>query len=184
MADVRPRLLRPETAQDLDMARQLFREYAASLDFDLNFQDFDDELRRLPGDYVQPGGCLILAMLDAEPVGCVALRRISGRICEMKRLYITPTRRGTGVGRLLVETIIDSARQIGYEKMRLDTVPSMDTARCLYASVGFEEIEPYRYNPIDGATFMELDLSSISTQDQNDYSGYQYEQGRSGCHRR
>jgi ribosomal protein S18 acetylase RimI-like enzyme len=158
------RLLRPVTARDIDNVRQLFREYADSLDFDLDFQDFEDEMRCLPGDYAPPIGRLIVAMKVDEMVGCVALRRITDRICEMKRLYTKPYVRGTGVGRCLVRAIIDAAHRIGYEKMRLDTVPSMQAARRLYASVGFEEIEPYRYNPIGGATFMELDLTRCSQQ--------------------
>lgn len=159
MADPRKRLLRPVTVQDLDNVRQLFREYADSLDFDLDFQDFENELRRLPGEYAPPEGRLIVAMKVDEMVGCVALRRITDRICEMKRLYTKPCVRGTGFGRRLVQAVIDAAYRIGYEKMRLDTVPSMQTASRLYASVGFEEIGPYRFNPISGATFMELDLT-------------------------
>jgi ribosomal protein S18 acetylase RimI-like enzyme len=164
MAGDRPLLTRPETAQDLDRVRRLIRQYADSLDFNLEFQDFDGELRRLPGDYAPPEGCLIVAISDEEPVGCVALRRFEDGICEMKRLYILPSQRRTGIGRILVEAIINAARQIGYRKMRLDTVPSMKAARRLYKSVGFVEIGPYRYNPIDGATFMEIALSPISNQ--------------------
>lgn len=137
----------------------LLKKYAASLDFDLDFQDFEDELRQLPGDYTAPDGCLILAVSRTDPVGCVALRRIEDGICEMKRLFTIPALRGNGVGRLLVESVIKSAREMGYEKMRLDTVPSMKSARRLYVSVGFKEIRPYRYNPIAGATYMELDLT-------------------------
>lgn len=164
MADATPKLLRPEKLREFDMVRRLFNRYAASLDFDLDFQDFDDEMRRLPGDYAPPGGCLILAVLKKEPVGCVALRRIDDAICEMKRLYTVPSLRGTGVGRLLVESVIDAARNMGYNKMRLDTVPSMKSARRLYSSVGFEKIGPYRYNPIAGATYMELDIVPKSVQ--------------------
>jgi GNAT superfamily N-acetyltransferase len=163
-ADTKPKLLWPEKLTDYDMVRQLFTEYAASLEFDLDFQDFNEEIKRLPGDYAPPDGCLILAVMDTAPVGCVALRRIDGRICEMKRLYTVPSIRGSGVGRVLVTTVIQAARNIGYEKMRLDTVPSMKSARYIYASVGFEEIKPYRYNPIEGATYMELDLSSKTVQ--------------------
>lgn len=155
-------MCRPETDSDWDIVRQLFREYAASLDFGLEFQGFEDELERLPGDYVPPDGCMILAVGDAGPIGCVALRRISGWICEMKRLYTRPSARGKGVGRSLVAAVIAAARGIGYEKMRLDTVPAMASARRLYAAFGFREIEAYRYNPIDGATFLELDLTQGS----------------------
>lgn len=159
MPGIRPVLKQPETAQDLDTVRMLFEQYAAALDFALDFQNFGDELQRLPGDYAPPTGRLIVAMSGAEPVGCVALRRIAHDMCEMKRLYTVPSRRNIGVGRLLVEAIIDAARQIGYKTMRLDTVRSMKTARHLYASIGFTEIEPYRFNPIDGATYLELELT-------------------------
>ena len=164
MVDVDLKLLRPGSLQDLDMARQLFKQYAASLDFDLNFQNFDEELRRLPGEYAPPGGCLIIAMSNTEPVGCAALRRLDNGLCEMKRLYTVPSLRGTGVGRILVEAIVRAARQIGYVKMRLDTVPAMKAANRLYTSVGFVKIGPYRYNPIDGATFMELVLTPETIQ--------------------
>jgi 8-oxo-dGTP pyrophosphatase MutT (NUDIX family)/GNAT superfamily N-acetyltransferase len=160
-------LYRPETESDLVIVRQLFREYAASLDFDLDFQGFDDELARLPGDYAPPGGCLFIAAADARPVGCVALRRINDRVCEMKRLYTRPFARGAGVGRSLVGAVIGAARQSGYEKMRLDTVPSMKNARHLYLSAGFKEIDPYRYNPISGAAFLELDLTLSPEVDKN-----------------
>jgi GNAT superfamily N-acetyltransferase len=140
------------------MARRLFMEYAASLDFGLDFQGFDEEMKRLPGEYAPPGGRLLLAIMGATPVGCVALRRIDDRICEMKRLYTIASIRGNGVGRFLVTTVIQSARNIGYEKMRLDTVPSMKSARHIYSSVGFKKIRPYRYNPVAGATYMELEL--------------------------
>ena len=164
MDDARPTLYLPDKSTDYDMVRQLFREYAASLDFDLDFQDFGQEMKRLPGDYAPPDGRLILAIINTVPVGCVALRRIDAQICEMKRLYTIPSIRGNGVGLYLVTSIIQVARNIGYEKMRLDTVPSMKSARHIYASVGFKEIMPYRYNPIAGATYMELDLLSISIQ--------------------
>ena len=164
MVDARPKLYLPDNSADYDMVRQLFREYAASLEFDLDFQDFGEEMRHLPGDYAHPDGRLILALINTVPVGCVALRRIEDRICEMKRLYTIPSIRGKGVGRLLVTSVIQAARNIGYEKMRLDTVPSMKSARHIYASVGFREINPYRYNPIAGATYMELDLLPITFQ--------------------
>ena len=158
MVDARPKLYLPDKSTDYDIVRQLFREYAASLEFDLDFQDFGEEMNCLPGDYAPPDGRLLLAIINTVPVGCVALRRIDDRICEMKRLYTIPSIRGNGVGRFLVTAVIQVARNIGYEKMRLDTVPSMKSARHIYASVGFREIKPYRYNPIAGATYMELDL--------------------------
>ncbi len=147
-----------ESAQDLEHIRTLFKEYADSLGFDLDFQDFQKELTGLPGDYARPGGCLLLAKQDSQIIGCVALRKIDSKTCEMKRLYVRPHFRGKGIGRVLSQKIIDEARRIGYKKMRLDTIPTMKRANALYRSFGFKKIEPYRYNPIKGALFMELDL--------------------------
>ena len=138
--------------------RRLFEEYAASLDFALDFQDFGAELAALPGDYAGPDGCLLLALVGDEAAGCVALRCWAEGISEMKRLYVRPRFRGTGVGRALVEALIEAARRIGYRGMRLDTVPSMQRARELYTAMGFKPIAPYRYNPIPGTQFMELEL--------------------------
>ncbi len=140
----------------LDDARALFREYAASLGVDLSFQGFEEELAELPGDYAPPRGRLLLGVLDAEAAGCVGLRPFGERDCELKRLYVRPAARGTGLGRRLVEAVVEAAREIGYERMLLDTLPSMEAARGLYASLGFEEVEPYRYNPVPGTRFMAL----------------------------
>jgi len=147
-----------KTAEDVKRARALFEEYADSLGFDLRFQDFAKELASLPGDYAPPGGLLLLATDRGRLVGCVALRRLTDTVCEMKRLYVRPPYRRLGMGRGLVEAIIGKARGIGYTRMRLDTVPSMKEARTLYRSIGFKEIPPYCHNPIEGATFMELVL--------------------------
>lgn len=147
-----------KTEKDLEKIKMLFAEYAESLDFDLDFQDFDKELANVPGDYSPPKGCLILARHEGQIVGCVALRELSDGVCEMKRLYIKPQFRDLGIGRALAEAIIEKAQKIGYTHMRLDTAPSMHAARALYASLGFKEISPYRYNPIEGAVFMELSL--------------------------
>ena len=147
-----------ETAQQLASARLLFTEYAESLVFDLGFQNFERELATLPGVYVAPDGCLLLAVRGGQAVGCVALRQLTDSVSEMKRLYVRPDFRGLGIGRALVEAVIHAARQAGYARMRLDTVPSMERARNLYGSLGFAGIESYCYNPIPGATFMELIL--------------------------
>lgn len=151
-------IVQAQTTQHLAQIRELFQEYASALGFDLCFQDFDEELAGLPGEYAPPRGRLLLAAHDDKVVGCVALRPIDKRACEMKRLYIQPDARGLGVGRALANVVIEEARKIGYEVMRLDTVPWMTAAITLYESLGFRDIEPYRYNPIEGARFMELSL--------------------------
>jgi len=129
------------------------------LGFDLDFKNFKKELANLPGDYAPPGGRLLIALWREQLSGCVALRKLEDRICEMKRLYVRPQFRGKGIGRALAEAIIEKAREIRYHSMRLDTISSMDGARALYLSLGFKEIAPYRYNPIKGAAFMELGLT-------------------------
>jgi len=144
--------------EDFEIAKKLFVEYSASLDFDLDFQDFEEELANFPGDYVRPTGCLLLAIYKGQSAGCVGLRMLSDGVCEMKRLYVREQFRGLGFGRALAEAVIEEARKIGYNYMRLDTVPSMDVARALYVSLGFKQTSPYRYNPIEGAVFMELRL--------------------------
>jgi ribosomal protein S18 acetylase RimI-like enzyme len=138
--------------------RLLFREYADSLQVPLDFQNFDEELKSLPGAYAPPTGCLLLAISDQKLAGCIAMRSLEKNICEMKRLFVRPQWRGTKLGRLLAETLIQRARDMGYKFMRLDTLPSMDRARKLYSSLGFYEIEPYRFNPIAGTSFMEVKL--------------------------
>jgi len=152
------KIVQAEAGKDLKMIKKLFAEYADSLSLDLDFQNIDEELANLTGHYIPPTSCLLLAKYKDQLAGCVALRQLSDSICEMKRLYIRPQFRGLGIGRALAEAIIEQARRIGYTHMRLDTIPSMKVSRALYASLGFKEIEPYCYNPIEGAVFMELEL--------------------------
>lgn len=149
------------TGDHIETARTLFEEYAASLGFSLCFQNFDQELKNLPGDYAPPSGRLLLATEDDQLAGCIALRKLEPRVCEMKRLFVRPAHRATGLGRALVGSIIDEARKLGYTHMRLDTIPGkMDKAIALYQSIGFVEIEPYCKNPVEGAKFMELKLTN------------------------
>jgi ribosomal protein S18 acetylase RimI-like enzyme len=152
------RLTHVETEEQVGQARALFREYSDATGVDLCFQNFAQELASLPGDYAPPSGRLIIAYDGEEAAGCVALRKVDDAVCEMKRLYLRPAFRGTGLGRTLAERIIGEARDIGYERMRLDTLPTMRSAIALYRSLGFEEIDPYRFNPVEGTLYMELQL--------------------------
>ena len=147
------------SAEDLAAARRLFRAYADWLAVDLRFQDFERELATLPGAYAPPRGRLLLAKIGGEAAGCVALRPLEPGICEMKRLWVEPGFAGAGLGRALAEAIIDAARDAGYERMRLDTIPErMPAAQHLYRSLGFVEIPPYYANPLDGVAMLELEL--------------------------
>jgi len=148
-----------QLSEQIDRVRELFLEYAESLGFSLCFQSFDKELAGLPGDYSPPDGRLLLALIENQPAGCVALHKIEPGICEMKRLYVRPQFRDKGLGRALAERVIVDARQIGYRQLRLDTVePVMRAAVAMYRQMGFREIAPYRENPIEGALYMELQL--------------------------
>ena len=146
--------------EKLAQARALFEEYAASLAIDLCFQGFDDELVSLPGNYAPPSGRLLLAVQGDSVTGCVALRSLEPGICEMKRLYVRPAFQGVGIGRMLVGRVIQEARDAGYRRMRLDTLPTMIGARALYHEFGFREIAPYRVNPVEGTAFLELELKA------------------------
>lgn len=152
------RIVQAETKADIAAARELFAEYARSLDVDLSFQDFEMELVQLPGNYSPPAGCMLLAYAEGALCGCVALRMLDAECCEMKRLYVRPAFQGRGIGRALAESIIHQARRIGYDRMRLDTLPEMQAARALYISLGFREIPAYCFNPVAGTMFMELKL--------------------------
>lgn len=143
----------------LEEVRQLFMEYAQSLDIDLAFQDFQTELQTLPGKYGPPGGVLLLAMVDGKCAGCIALRRISDDICEMKRLYVRDSCRGLGLGKALISMLISEAGKLNYQYIRLDTLATMKEAQKLYLSYGFYDIGPYVYNPTENARFMELKIS-------------------------
>lgn len=142
----------------LKSVRELFKEYESSLGISLCFQEFDKELAGLPGDYAPPPGRLFLAMTGEQVAGCVGLRKILEEVSELKRLYVRPLHRGQGIGRQLVLAAVKEAREIGYKKMRLDTLPSMKRALELYLSMGFKPIAPYRANPIRGAKYLELNL--------------------------
>lgn len=148
------------TSQEhISATRELFLEYADSLKIDLCFQGFDKELKGLPGEYAPPQGRLFLFYYDNQLAGCAALRKQDNSIGEMKRLYLKPAFRGKGIGRAIANHIISEARSIGYERLRLDTLPMMKEAIPLYRSLGFQEIKPYRVNPIVGALYMELQLT-------------------------
>ena len=155
-------LMTPTTPELLEATRAIFRDYAQSLDVDLCFQNFDAELAALPGEYAPTQGALLLALVGGDVAGCGALRRLSdvdyANACEMKRLYVRPSYRQFGLGRLLAQALMDRGRQAGYSVMLLDTLDEMEAARGLYASLGFENIPPYYFNPIAGAHYLKAEL--------------------------
>lgn len=152
----------PNTLEELNKLRSILREYADALQIDLCFQDFEAELAKLPGEYAAPRGALLMAMVDGQLAGCCALRPLDTadypNACEMKRLYVRPGFRRTGIGRQLVEAILDCARMAGYACVLLDTLDDMESARALYQDLGFEEIAPYYHNPIKGAHYLKANL--------------------------
>jgi putative acetyltransferase len=156
--DTLTRIIHAHTQAHLQSAQELFIQYGDSLGFDLEFQGFSRELAELPGEYASPAGCILLAAAAGGYAGCVALRPLQGKICEMKRLYVHPEYQGHGFGRALARSVIGEARKKGYQKMRLDTVESMKAAQTLYFSLGFKIIEAYCYNPLENPSFMELEL--------------------------
>ena len=161
-ASPRIELLTPATTALIDASRVIFREYAAQLGIDLCFQNFDAELAGLPGEYAMPKGALLLAFVNGEVAGCGALRALTdvdyANACEMKRLFVRPAFRRFGIGRLLTQALMDRGVQAGYSNLLLDTLDDMEAARGLYASLGFEEIPPYYFNPIAGAHYLKADI--------------------------
>lgn len=154
MTEIRP----ADLDRDIPDARRLFREYADGLGVSLCFQGFEEEVAGLPGKYAAPSGRLLLAWRGGELAGCVALRPLEGGDCEMKRLYVRPAARGMHLGRQLAERIIADARGIGYRRICLDTLPTMTAAIALYRDLGFTPIEPYVFNPVEGAMHLGLRL--------------------------
>ena len=156
-----------EEAEQIAAVRALFREYAGSLGIDLCFQNFEAELEGLPGDYAPPGGALLLALVDGQPAGCVAMRALPDsdhtNACEMKRLFVPRAFRRFGLGRRLAQQLMDLATQAGYSCMLLDTLDDMEAARGLYESLGFEEVPPYYFNPIPGAHYLKVELDALGT---------------------
>jgi len=152
-------LIQAMTDEQIEAARELFKEYAAGLAIDMCFQSFDHELQTLPGKYATPDGRLLLAYDNEELIGCIALRKLDERTCEMKRLFLRPGSRGKGYGRKMINELVEQARMIGYVRMRLDTLPGkMDAAISLYRELGFEDIPAYYDNPLEGAMYLERTL--------------------------
>jgi ribosomal protein S18 acetylase RimI-like enzyme len=158
----RVQLLTPESVEQFDATRAIFRDYAAGLGVDLCFQNFDAELSALPGDYAAPRGALLLATVNGELAGCGGMRALPdvdyANACEMKRLYVRRAYRGLGLGRMLAQALMDQAVRAGYSVMLLDTLDDMEAARSLYVALGFQEIPPYYFNPIPGAHYLKAEL--------------------------
>src|SRR5579863_10330792 len=151
-------LFHPNSPRLWETARALVREYASSLNVDLAFQNFDEELLHFETEYASPTGTFLLARNETDFLACGALRRFSDTECEMKRLYVRPDGRKMGLGRQFALTLITEAKSLGYKRMLLDTLPTMQSAQSLYKSLGFEPTAPYRFNPIEGTSFLKLDL--------------------------
>jgi GNAT superfamily N-acetyltransferase len=151
-------LIQPDSAETWRQARALVEQYAASLGVDLSFQNFNHELDHLADEYSPPPGAFLLAVEESRSLGCVGLRQHATDIGEIKRLFIAPAARGRGLGRLLAQAIVAAGRQRGYRQLLLDTLPSMNQAHALYASMGFKPTAPYRYNPVPGTAYLELNL--------------------------
>ena len=155
------RLLKPQSAAEWREARRLVEEYAASLEIDLAFQNFAHELEHFENEYSAPSGAFLLAQEKGAFVGCVGLRKLSDSVGEIKRLYVAPTARGLGLGEALARGIVDEGKQLKYARLVLDTLPTMLAARSLYHALGFKPIAPYRYNPVAGTAFLELQLPDL-----------------------
>ncbi|MDR3628640.1 MAG: GNAT family N-acetyltransferase [Ignavibacteriaceae bacterium] len=154
------KFIKAASPDEIEKVRKLFREYADSLEFKLDFQNFEEEVNNLPGEYAAPEGKLYIALFNDDSAGCIALRKIDKDTCEMKRLFVLPKYRGLNIGKALTEILITEAKRTGYKFMRLDTVFTMLSARRIYEEFGFKEIPPYRYNPVEGAIYMELNLQA------------------------
>lgn len=160
------------STEEIEQTRELFHEYVTWLGVNLCFQNYDQEVAELPGEYVPPAGRLYIAIENDQTAGCIALRKLADGFCEMKRLYVRPQFRGRRLGQTLVDRVIEDARQIGYSRMRLDTLPGkMDAAIAMYRSLGFKDIERYYDNPYQTAAFMELDLVAENTKDRIQETG-------------
>lgn len=158
MLDAMLELVRPDSPELWRVARALVEEYAAQLNVDLAFQDFQHEIEGLAREYGAPDGCFLLARQSAAFVGCGGVRRFSESACEMKRLYVVPAMRGGRVGRAITDALVNHAREAGYQTMLLDTLPSMTSAQGLYRALGYLPTSAYRYNPVPGASFLSLTL--------------------------
>lgn len=158
------KIIQATTAEQISTARELMVEYATQLEFNLCFQGFEDEMRILPGKYAPPEGRILLALWNERPAGVIALRPLgegADGLCEMKRLFVRPEFRGHGIGRILAEYVIAEAAEIGYKRMRLDTIPGqMDSAIAMYRELGFAETAPYYNTPVGQTLFMELVLDA------------------------
>lgn len=151
-----------KSTEDFQLAVELFKEYADQIDTDLSFQNFDEEMENIEHQYSKPWGTLYLIRQKEQLVGCFAIRKFESTICELKRMYLRTSVRGAGLGKAMLLKSIEAARSMQYQKMRLDTLPSMKPAIELYQKVGFYEIDPYRFNPITGSRFFEIDLEKLS----------------------
>ena len=168
-------LVKPESPDDWQETQGILREYAKSLDVDLCFQGFEQELATLPGVYAQPAGLILLATVDGSVAGCGAFRPLvdvdHANACEMKRLYVRPAFRRFGLGRVVAQALMDHATEAGYSSMLLDTLDEMEAARGLYESLGFAEVPPFYFNPIPGAHYLKAELGAFRPSFRPSYFG-------------